>query len=77
VLRPAVAAIADEHGLPTENLLTPDSLRRVAWEPPEPAKEDDIAHRLRQLGARPWQVDLTARPIARALERLAREQSTQ
>jgi len=76
VLRPAVAAIADEHGLPTENLLTPDSLRRVAWEPPEPAGEDKIAQRLQDLGARPWQIELTARPITRALERLALEQST-
>ncbi|HVQ87175.1 MAG TPA: HRDC domain-containing protein [Actinomycetes bacterium] len=76
VLRPAIAALADEHSLPTENLLTPDSLRRVAWAPPEDTSTESIAERLRELGARPWQVELTARPIAKALERVRLEQST-
>lgn len=71
-LRPAVAAIADEHTLPTENLLTPDTVRRVAWEPPEDCSETGIAERLRSHGARPWQVGLTARPIAKALDRVDR-----
>lgn len=73
VLRPAIAALADEHELPTENLLTPDTLRRVAWQPPEDVSTESIAGRLRQLGARPWQIELTAHPISRALERLAAE----
>ena len=47
VLRPAVAALADEHHLPTENLLTPDTVRRVAWEPPADTSPDGIAERLR------------------------------
>ena len=76
VLRPAVAALADEHGLPTENLLLPDSLRRVAWSPPDDISTESVAERLRELGARPWQVDLTARPISKALERVRLEQPT-
>ena len=31
-----VAALADEHHLPAENLLPPDAVRRLAWQPPEP-----------------------------------------
>ncbi len=73
VLRPAIAALADEHELPTENLLTPDTLRRVAWQPPEDLSTESISARLTELGARPWQVELTAHPVSRALQRLALE----
>ncbi|GAA0976778.1 ribonuclease D [Acrocarpospora macrocephala] len=68
--RSVVAALADEHRMPTENLLQPDAVRRLTWEPPEIALEDVIAERLRELGAREWQVGLTALPLAKALQRL-------
>jgi ribonuclease D len=71
-LRPAVAAIADEHHLPTENLLSPDTVRRIAWQPPAPATQEAIAAVLAEHGARPWQIALTAVPLTRALDRLAR-----
>jgi ribonuclease D len=73
VLRPAVAALADEHRLPTENLLAPDSVRRLAWQPPRPTTVDAVRAFLLELGARPWQVEVTALPMTRALDRLARE----
>jgi ribonuclease D len=73
VLRPAVAAIADEHHLPTENLLAPDTVRRVAWDPPADTSDEGVAARLTEHGARPWQVELTAHPIAKALARVQRE----
>ncbi|MGN6333760.1 MAG: HRDC domain-containing protein [Motilibacteraceae bacterium] len=65
--RAAVAALADEHGLPTENLLTPDTVRRLAWTPPEPSDEEAVGRFLREHGARGWQVDLTVRPLVAAL----------
>ena len=64
--RPAVEEIAGWLGMPVENLLTPDLLRRVAWNPPEPADADAIGEALRALGARPWQVEETAHAIAQA-----------
>ena len=67
--RPAVAAIADEHGLPTENLLAPDTVRRLAWSPPADLDVPTVAGFLRAHGARSWQVDLTATALAKALER--------
>ncbi len=70
-VRAVVAALADEHSLPTENLLPPDAVRRLAWQPPDPASPEDVAADLAAYGARPWQVELTALPIARALLRLA------
>ena len=65
--RAAVALIATEHNLPTENLLTPDSIRRLAWSPPDDVTEPVVADVLRGLGARQWQVQLTAAALADAL----------
>ena len=64
--RAAVAAVAAEHGLPVENLLSPDLLRRVTWAPPEHTAEA-VGSALTAGGARSWQVQLTAQPIADAL----------
>ena len=66
-VRGAVAAVAGAHTMPTENLLPPDAVRRVCWEPPEPADTDTVATALAGYGARPWQVGLTAGPIAEAV----------
>jgi ribonuclease D len=65
--RAAVAAIAADHTLPTENLLTPDSIRRLAWSPPDTVTEAVVADVLRGMGARAWQVQLTAAALADAL----------
>ncbi|MFI6485700.1 HRDC domain-containing protein [Nonomuraea sp. NPDC050663] len=68
--RAVVAALADEHRMPTENLLQPDAVRRLTWQPPTEIDDLTVAERLRSLGAREWQVELTAHPIAKALTRL-------
>ncbi|GAA2315690.1 ribonuclease D [Nonomuraea roseoviolacea subsp. roseoviolacea] len=68
--RAVVAALADEHRMPTENLLQPDAVRRLTWEPPKRITEESVAERLRELGVREWQLSLTARPLARSLARL-------
>jgi ribonuclease D len=68
--RTAAAAIADEHGLPVENMLAPDAVRRLCWEPPEDISAEGVAAVLRAHGARPWQVELTAGALAGALARL-------
>jgi ribonuclease D len=64
--RAAVAEIAEAHGLPVENLLAPETLRRAAWSPPDPLTEDAVAAVLRERGARDWQVRLTAGPVSAA-----------
>ncbi|MEV4803444.1 ribonuclease D [Nonomuraea sp. NPDC049421] len=68
--RAVVAALADEHHMPTENLLQPDAVRRLTWEPPDVITDESVTERLRGLGAREWQLSLTAHPIAKALARL-------
>jgi ribonuclease D len=64
--RPAVEQRAEELGMPTENLLTPELLRRVAWSPPEPLTAASVGEALGALGARAWQVDQTAQVIVDA-----------
>lgn len=70
VVRTVVAALADEHSLPAENLLQPDIVRRLAWRPPEPPSPEAVGADLVRHGARPWQAELTAKPISKALVRL-------
>ena len=65
--RATVTAIAEANRLPVENLLAPDILRRLSWDPPQPADAETVALALAGYGARPWQVELTAGPIANAL----------
>ena len=65
--RTALIELAEANEVPLENLLTPDLLRRICWEPPDPARPTDIADRLRAMGARQWQIDLVTGPIHQAL----------
>jgi ribonuclease D len=69
-VRTVVAALADEHSVPAENLLAPDAVRRLAWRPPDPPGPGAVERALASHGARPWQVTLAAVPISRALTRL-------
>ncbi len=65
--REAVSAIAETLQLPQENLLAPDAVRRLAWQPPEPLTEDRVAAALTGAGARPWQVHHTAAALTAVL----------
>jgi ribonuclease D len=64
--RPVVEQRAEELHMPTENLLTPELLRRVAWTPPEPLTAASVGDALEALGARAWQIAQTAQVIADA-----------
>jgi ribonuclease D len=62
---------ATELNLPVENLLTPDFVRRVMWQPPEGEPDGDlvpaVGAMLASLGARAWQIELTAAILADAI----------
>lgn len=64
--RAAVTGVSESMNIPMENLLTPETLRRVSWHPPQPADAAGIADALAALGARPWQLDATSQVIADA-----------
>ncbi|WP_336650993.1 MULTISPECIES: HRDC domain-containing protein [unclassified Leucobacter] len=69
--RTALEAEAERQRIPIENLLTPDTLRRVVWSPPGDRSADAVALRLKELGARDWQIGITAPIIAAAFVDLA------
>ncbi|MFF3285823.1 HRDC domain-containing protein [Streptomyces sp. NPDC003023] len=65
--RAAVSALAEELNMPQENLITPDTVRRVCWEPPSEVTVASVADALTELAARPWQVEQVAPLLTRAL----------
>ncbi|WP_298228316.1 HRDC domain-containing protein [Gryllotalpicola sp.] len=62
--RGRLTAHAEGRAIPVENLLTPELLRRVSWEPPADISAESVGRMLEALGARAWQVDETAPIIA-------------
>lgn len=69
--REEMAALAEEHAVPVENLLTPDTLRRVLWSPPstrEPgALVEAVVEQLGGMGARGWQIGLVTPVVVRSV----------
>jgi ribonuclease D len=69
--REALTALAEEHHLPVENVLTPDYLRRTLWTPPKPREPEAlaaaVADQLSGYGARPWQVELAGPVLVDAI----------
>jgi ribonuclease D len=74
--REVVTTLSAEHSVPAENLITPDFVRRLSWEPPAGVEGGSaqaaatIAAALGGFGARPWQAGLLAAPIASAWDQL-------
>jgi ribonuclease D len=64
--RAAIGVTGEDLNIPLENLLTPELLRRLAWNPPQPFERAVIAEALLGMGARPWQVEATATDITAA-----------
>ncbi|MBW1600702.1 ribonuclease D [Streptomyces sp. JJ66] len=65
--RAAVTAHAERLNMPQENLLTPDTVRRLCWEPPAGAEPEAVAALLRAHGAREWQIEQTLPLLTTAL----------
>ena len=65
--RAAVSALAESLNMPQENLITPDTVRRVCWEPPSPVDAESVGAALAGLGARAWQVEQVTPVLVAAL----------
>lgn len=65
--RAAVTALAERLNLPQENLIAPDTVRRLCWEPPAEPTTDAVADVLAAHGARPWQIDQVSTVLTGAL----------
>ncbi|WP_170318865.1 HRDC domain-containing protein, partial [Allorhizocola rhizosphaerae] len=69
--REVVTKTAEHYTLPPENLITPDFIRRLAWEPPEEVSAESVTEVLTRFGARAWQCELLAAELAEALHGVA------
>nr|WP_202436650.1 ribonuclease D [Streptomyces sp. SID5910] len=69
--RAGVTALAEQLNMPQENLITPDTVRRVCWEPPKPADRETVSAALTSHGARPWQVEQVTPVLVTALNQEA------
>jgi ribonuclease D len=65
--REAITKIAADNNLPAENLLSPATVRALAWQPPAPVSVETVTEAVARAGARPWQARLTASALAEAL----------
>ncbi|MFJ9731922.1 ribonuclease D [Streptomyces sp. NPDC101171] len=65
--RAGVSALAEQLNMPQENLVSPDTVRRVCWEPPAAVTAGTVADALAGHGARPWQVEQVTPVLVAAL----------
>ncbi|MEU1016226.1 ribonuclease D [Streptomyces sp. NPDC005898] len=65
--RAAISSLAEGLNMPQENLITPDTVRRLCWEPPAQVDADAVAAALAAYGARPWQVTQVTPALVTAL----------
>jgi ribonuclease D len=61
--RAAISEISVALNIPLENVLTPDVLRHLAWNPPASPGVDALREDLARMGARRWQIDATVQAI--------------
>jgi ribonuclease D len=63
--RAQLSQLAEKLGLPVENLMTPDVIRRVLWTPPEDVS--GLHQVLADHNARPWQIDIVGPVLETAI----------
>ncbi|MGD1173731.1 HRDC domain-containing protein [Mycobacterium seoulense] len=67
--RAALSQVSERVNVPTENLVSPDLVRRLCWDwEPAPDPLEAVEEFLRAGQARPWQRELVDPPLARALQ---------
>ncbi|SED82748.1 ribonuclease D [Streptomyces misionensis] len=65
--RAAVTSLAERLSMPQENLVSPDTVRRLCWQPPGVIDAGTVSAALSGYGARPWQVELVTPVLVAAL----------
>ncbi|MGW2703357.1 ribonuclease D [Streptomyces sp. NPDC001340] len=65
--RAGVSALAEQLNMPQENLVSPDTVRRVCWEPPKVVDARSVEVALAGYGARAWQVEQVTPVLVAAL----------
>lgn len=57
-VRAALAEISTSLSIPVENVVLPDTIRRICFEPPADVSPESISDWLREAGTREWQIDV-------------------
>jgi len=65
--RPSIIEVAEANDVPVENLMTVATLSEVLWPDGTDFSEAGLRDRLARANARPWQIDLVAPAVAKAL----------
>jgi ribonuclease D len=68
--RAALIELSAQIQIPTENLVTPELVRKICWQHPPASNseyEDFVVANLDTMGARPWQIELVTPAISAAL----------
>ena len=73
--RAELSAVAEKLSLPVENLMTPDTIRRVLWTPPENVTE--LNQVLSDYSARSWQIKIVSPILETAIWNLGKEQPSE
>lgn len=70
-IRPLTLEIAQQLEVPVENLISPWTVRQLAWEPPVELTRTSIDVFLSAARARPWQREILVSPLAESLSQLS------
>ena len=68
--RAALIELSTQIQIPTENLVTPELVRKICWQDPPTSNseyQDFVIEQLNKTGARPWQIELVTPAISAAL----------
>ena len=68
--RAALIELSAQIQIPTENLVTPEFVRKICWQDPPSSNSDYenfVTEQLNKMGARPWQIELVTPSISSCL----------
>ncbi|QFG68381.1 HRDC domain-containing protein [Ornithinimicrobium pratense] len=68
-VRAGLAALSERVDVPVENLMQPDTVRRLLWRPPAQRDAEGLDAAAAEQGARPWQRELVVPLLVSAVER--------
>ena len=71
--RAALIELSAQIQIPTENLVTPELVRKICWQEPPATNseyENFVNEQLNKMGARPWQIELVTPVISASLSQI-------
>jgi ribonuclease D len=66
-----MATLSEEQSIPMENILSPDVLRQLCFEPPQPLDSESISLALRSRRVRQWQIELVVSGLVETLSKVS------